>query len=474
MFLDNGQYWGMISTVLAFDALNSELQKRAESLDMEFAVAESLSDSALEFVFGNPALVPRYDVSLQLTIPGRNWLLLAKGRTAHSRAQLQLLRVLAWGVALTIAALLHAFLKATLRQNETLQALHNSQLRLGKIITSAPQGMAIINADGHFLTANPSLCNTLGLLFVQLLQRNIFDLLPLAIHADIAELLQSVTDASHIHGRQFETSLKHSNHSQVAVILSLAPLQSQQQNHEWVVQILDISERKRLDKLKNDFVSSVSHELRTPLTSIIASLRLMNSGVLGDFNEKCKKIIQIAHQNGERLSLLINDLLDMDKLLAGKMLLDLQEHNLNKLVQQAVDINQAYAQQLNISLVYQAPDEIYKVWVDAARLQQVLTNLLSNAAKFSPAGSRVLVNIVRHDQQVRVEVIDQGIGIAAAEQANLFTKFYQVDGSSSRQKGGTGLGLAISKELMLAMNGVIGVVSEVGKGSCFYVDLPLK
>lgn len=470
VFLDGGEYWGLLSTVLDFDALYTELQKRAKVDALEFAVVDAPTDGNERFLFGSQTVVQSHDVSVRLVIPGRSWMLLAKGVESVDLSRLGLLRVLAWAIALLIAMLLYAFLKAIRHQQQIALVLKESQSRLSQIVSSAPQGMAIVAGDGAFLTANPSLCECLGYSLIEIYNTSFIALLPSQLQREIFEVLQSTEVHRSARNNQFETTLLHANQTRVAVILSLAPLQRQ---GEWVLQVLDVSERNRLEKMKNEFVSSVSHELRTPLTSIVASLRLMNSGVLGDFNERCKKMITIAYQNGERLSTLINDLLDMDKLLAGKMQFDLQSHNINELVRQAVSMNQAYAQQHKVSFVYQEPTEIYSAQVDASRFQQVLANLLSNSAKFSPVQSQVQIKLYQHASAVRVEIIDVGMGISAKQQANLFTKFYQVDGSSSRQKGGTGLGLAISKELILGMNGEIGVISEEGKGSCFYIELPL-
>lgn len=241
----------------------------------------------------------------------------------------------------------------------------------------------------------------------------------------------------------------------------------------FIVLVRDISERKRLERMKNEFISTISHELRTPLTAVLGTLRMLAGGVLNDKPEQASKAIKIADQNGQKLARLIDDLLDMDKLLAGKMQFDCKIQALYPLVLEAIEQNTAYAAQHQVRIELNTQDEQIRVSVDRHRFQQVLANLISNAAKFSAPDTRVSITINADNKRVQIAVTDTGIGIPKSVQDNLFQKFYQVDSSNTRQKGGTGLGLAISKQLIEAMQGNIGLRSEEGKGSCFFIDLPI-
>ena len=236
--------------------------------------------------------------------------------------------------------------------------------------------------------------------------------------------------------------------------------------------VRDITERKRIERMKSELVSIVSHELRTPLTSISGALGLIVGGALGEPSPSMLQMLTIAHSNSLRLGRLVDDLLDMDKLVAGKMALELREHSLAVLLQLATGANQGYAAKHGVQLEL-LPVPALQVIADDDRLQQVLANLISNAVKFSPAGGTVSLGAQQQGAWVRIWVRDQGPGIAAEFHTRIFQKFSQADSSDTRQKGGTGLGLAISKKLMAHMNGRIGFDSEPGQGACFWCELPL-
>lgn len=237
--------------------------------------------------------------------------------------------------------------------------------------------------------------------------------------------------------------------------------------------VRDITERKRLEQMKREFIATVSHELRTPLTSIRGALGLVASGTLAAAPEQLAQLIGIAHKNSERLTHLINDLLDMEKMAAGGMRFDMRVQPLMPLIDQSLEAIRSYGEPCGVSFHLIARADDVAVCVDAQRLLQVMANLLSNAAKFSPAGGEVEISVIRHDPWVRVAVRDHGGGIPASFHDQIFNKFCQADASDTRQSGGTGLGLAISKELVERMQGRIGFESREGDGAMFHVDLSL-
>ncbi len=232
----------------------------------------------------------------------------------------------------------------------------------------------------------------------------------------------------------------------------------------------EITERKKVERMKNEFVSTVSHELRTPLTSIRGALGLIAGGVAGAISPQAKALIDIAYSNSERLVRLINDILDIEKIESGKMVFDLQPQELMPLVEQALAANEGYAAYLGVHYVLAQTVPGAQVSVDTDRLIQVITNLLSNAAKFSPLGAAVELAVTRTGAMLQVAVTDHGPGIPEEFRSRIFQKFAQADSSDTRQKGGTGLGLSISKAIVEHHGGEIGF-STTG-ATTFYFTLP--
>jgi PAS domain S-box-containing protein len=243
-----------------------------------------------------------------------------------------------------------------------------------------------------------------------------------------------------------------------------------------IVIVRDISERRKIERMKSEFISTVSHELRTPLTAIRGALGLVVGGAMGAVPDKIAALLAMAHKNSESLTRLINDLLDIQKIEAGKMDFIFERLSLQSLLQTAVNNNQGFAQSMETEIVLSDSCNDATVMVDAGRFQQVMANLLSNACKYSPEGSRVRVmTMMRNENWIRIEVIDQGSGIPEAFRERLFQKFSQADSSDTRAKGGTGLGLAISQAIIKQMQGEIGYYMDElqSAGTHFYIDLPL-
>ena len=240
-----------------------------------------------------------------------------------------------------------------------------------------------------------------------------------------------------------------------------------------VLIVHDVTELKQTEKLKKEFVSIVSHELRTPLTSIRGSLGLLINGVMGEFTPKVNKLLEIANSNCERLLLLISDILDIEKIEAGKMVFELKRTDLMEMVNSSVEANQMYANQYGVSLQFIEPDVRIFVNVDTDRLMQVLANLISNACKFSPKGESVSIEMKKIQNKVRVLVSDKGPGVPLEFQSRIFQKFAQADSSDSRRKGGTGLGLSISRSIIEKFGGVLHFITKPNEGATFYFDLPI-
>jgi len=237
--------------------------------------------------------------------------------------------------------------------------------------------------------------------------------------------------------------------------------------------VRDITERVKIERMKSEFISTVSHELRTPLTSIRGSLGLIAGGIAGELPAQAKALLDIAHKNSELLILLVNDILDMEKIEAGKMEFQTAPIKLMSLIKQSLEANRSYADQYRVT--YRLEDEMPEVMVhvDANRMLQVLANLLSNAAKFSPMDSEVTVNTILDGERVRVNISDRGSGISEEFRSQIFQKFAQADSSDTRKKGGTGLGLSITKAIVEQMGGRIGFDSTPDVMTTFFIEFPV-
>lgn len=353
-------------------------------------------------------------------------------------------------------------------------ALAKSEDTFRSAMEFASIGMALVSTEGRWLKVNKALSDMLGYSEQELLKT---DFQTITHQEDIDTDLEYVEKmlSNEISFYEMEKRYIHSDGHTIWANLSVSLARNEDNTPRYfIAQIQDISERKEIERIKAEFISMVSHELRTPLTSIRGSLGLIEGTMAKDLPPKAAKLITLAHKNSERLILLINDILDMEKIASNKMRFDMQWENLGDIVRGSVEANQAYADKFKVSyLVENIQDEIF-VNVDEQRLAQVLTNLLSNAAKFSAENSTVTISVETHDGNVRVSVKDTGSGIPEEFRSRIFEKFSQADSSATRQKGGTGLGLHISKQLMEHMSGDIGFESTMGEGTTFWFSLPVQ
>jgi signal transduction histidine kinase len=231
-------------------------------------------------------------------------------------------------------------------------------------------------------------------------------------------------------------------------------------------------ERKRLQRLKDEFVSTVSHELRTPLTSIAGSLGLLMGNAAGKLPDAAVNLLRIAHTNSQRLVRLVNDILDIEKMESGQIVFKFGRVEIRPLIEQAIEANRGFAEGSDVRIRLEDACVVCDVRADPDRLAQVVTNLLSNAIKFSPADNEVVVAIGNGTDIVRILVRDHGPGISADFKPHIFERFAQADATNARQKGGTGLGLSIVKQIVDRLHGEVGFADAPGGGTVFHVELP--
>ncbi|NOQ13991.1 MAG: PAS domain S-box protein [Methyloprofundus sp.] len=345
---------------------------------------------------------------------------------------------------------------------------------LSAIFDSAIDALFTIDEKGEIVRVNPAAQTMFGYCEEELMGQNITLLMPephRSLHDQYLQNYLSTGEKKIIGiGREVEAIRKDESIFPCDLAVSEVNLYGK---HLFTGVLRDISERKRIEQMKNEFIATVSHELRTPLTSIHGALGLLRSETLDTLEPLAQELLEIAHANSNRLILLVNDILDMEKLEAGALKFDIKIHPLTSLIELAVVSNQIYAEQHNSFIEISENLPQVSVAVDQHRYIQVLTNLLSNAAKFSPKDRPVKIEATANDDIVCVSIIDEGPGIPESFKDKIFNKFSQVESANSQKTPGTGLGLSISRELMEKMGGKIGFDSNLGKGSRFYVELPV-
>jgi PAS domain S-box-containing protein len=351
--------------------------------------------------------------------------------------------------------------------------LLDSQQQLSAVFENVVDGIITIDEKGKIQRFNPASEKIFGYGAEEAIGQNVNILMPDPYHGEHDGYLKNyvVTNNAKIIGKGREVEGRRKGGSIFPMDLAVSEMWIAGQRMFTGI-VRDITERKQIDKMKNEFISTVSHELRTPLTSIKGSLALVRSGVAEDFPKKPRSMIDIAYSNSDRLVRLINDILDIEKIESGKIDFRMEALDLMPLVERAIEENKGFADRHEVTLAIVDTVSEAMVEGDQDRLLQVLTNLLSNAVKFSPEGESVEVSASRKNGGYRVAVKDHGPGIPEAFRERIFGKFTQADSSDTRKKGGTGLGLSISKAIVEEHGGAIGFDTQTGDGATFFFDLP--
>jgi len=321
---------------------------------------------------------------------------------------------------------------------------------------------------GRFIDVNQEACRSLGYSHKELLTMSVYDIV-VDLDDDFFKIrLSQLNKGENI---RHEGIHQRKNSSTFPVEVSIGIVEM---NNEKLFSVLarDITERQRIDNIKNEFISTVNHELRTPLTSIRGSLGLISGGAVGEIPEQAKEMLQVAANNTERLLLLINDILDIQKIESGQMTFNFDCIDMMPFIDKALIDNAAFAEEYGVKFVIMDKLDGAKVYADIVRLSQVMANLMSNAAKFSTQGDTVQIGLTKNRHYYIISVTDHGSGIPESFYDKLFDKFTQSDSSDTRKKGGTGLGLSITKLIVERHKGKIHFDSKIGSGTTFYVVLP--
>ncbi len=362
-----------------------------------------------------------------------------------------------------LAELARSLNQTAARLNESIRTLTEERNRSAAVLGSMVEGVAVIGADERVAFCNHAFCRSVGADAAGCTGR---PLLEIVRQSDLIALIRRALAARETLGG--EVTLGGARPRTFGA--TVAPVESA--GTSGVVLVLhDISELRRLERVRQDFVANVSHEFKTPLTAIQGFAETLLGGALDDA-QNSRRFLEIIRDHAFRLGRLTDDLLKLSQMEAGKLDLDLRPVAVADLVESCLETTRLKATAKQLTLAADCPDNLPAIRADSNRLREVLQNLLDNAVQYTPAGGRITVRAASAGNQVMVSVIDTGIGIPKADQERIFERFYRVDAARSREVGGTGLGLSIARHLVEAHGGRITVESEVGRGSTFSVYLP--
>jgi PAS domain S-box-containing protein len=349
------------------------------------------------------------------------------------------------------------------------EALRASEAHTRAVVDHLMEGLIVVDEKAVVRAMNPAAERIFGYTAAELVGRPLAVLVPETVSGDTSTFLREAHRRALGHITEWEGRRK--NGEVFPFELSLFEFRTPE-GQRLGGSIRDVSESREVERLKKEFVSTVSHELRTPLTSIRGSLGLLAGGVLGKLPPEAVEVVAVAERNVVRLVRLINDILDLERLDTGRIEMHFETVTLASVFARSLEAVGSFAAQEGIELECSATAG--QVWGDGDRLVQVLVNLLSNAVKFSPRGGVVRLSAASEGGWAQVRVADQGRGIPASFREAIFERFRQVEASDARQKGGSGLGLAICKAIIEQHGGSIGVESEEGQGSVFWLRLPVS
>jgi len=356
-------------------------------------------------------------------------------------------------------------------QDEKLTA---SNQQLQSVLNNAIDAIITIDAQGKVNSFNPAAERIFGYPADEVIGHNVNMLMPEPFRSNHDDYIKRylASEKANITGTRRELTGLHKDGTSFPMELGVSRMNIEGQTMFTGI-VRDLTETKKIDMMKNEFISTVSHELRTPLTSIRGSLSLVASGQLGTLPEQVVPLVNIGLNNSDRLMHLINDILDIDKLESGELSLQFESLPIVSLLQQAIDDNQIYAEQYDVEFQFKPQvDDDARIYGDRQRLTQVVVNFLSNAAKFSHAGDTVELSVINEGNNLCISVSDHGTGIPEEFRGQIFQKFAQADSSDTRKKGGTGLGLYICMTIIKQHGGHIDYESEPGKGTRFFFELP--
>jgi two-component system, OmpR family, phosphate regulon sensor histidine kinase PhoR len=347
-----------------------------------------------------------------------------------------------------------------------IEEVTTNKLRLEAVLWSMFEGVVVIDRSGDIILINKALKELLKI------EENPSGKSTIEVirNADIQDIVESVLmQPSGVLSREIAISTPVEKN----LMVHATPVIRDGENEAAVLVFHDISELRRLEEIRKDFVANVSHELRTPASNIQGYAETLLQGAIND-KENAKEFLGIIHSDAQRLSTLINDLLDLSRIESGKMVLDLEPNNLKEIVVDACSKIQRKIQEKAINFDVDIPENAQAVYCDKERIAQAVLNLAENAVKYTPEKGTIRIEASKGNNFIKVDVIDSGIGIPEEHIPRIFERFYRVDKARSRELGGTGLGLSIVKHIVQSHAGEVWVHSTPFKGSIFSFTIPVS
>lgn len=379
---------------------------------------------------------------------------------------MQFLKLMSATAAVIFGASVAWLYETNRRKSEA--ALQKSNAKTEAIVSAIPDAMFLLNPEGQILeiksTAGIGILNSL----LQGQKYNtIMDLFSIQDKERITAQLQRAVEAGTIQMEEYDLDEAGQN---LSLEVRIVPTTME----EILTIIRDVTSERNVERLKNEFISTVSHELRTPLTAIVGYIGILSGGVIPGIPKQANEMIENTNRNAKRLGILIDDLLDLQKISSGQIQYSMKNILIEEFIKHTVELNQGYASKYEVQLTYDNPVNKTNIRIDESRMHQVMANLISNAIKYSPTGEKVSVQVQYNNDQIRISVTDKGPGIPEEFRGQVFDKFTQSDSSNTRKVGGTGLGLSISKMIVEAHGGNIDFETTIGKGTTFNIYLPIS
>lgn len=354
--------------------------------------------------------------------------------------------------------------QTAVKLDRTIKTLTEERNRSAAVLASMEEGVAVIGGDQRVIYCNSAFCRDAGIANASCENRPAMELIR---HSDLLSMIQkALAGGEAIHGEVVVGSIRTRSLAATA-----APISFEGSTTGAVMVLHDITEIRRLERARRDFIANISHEFKTPLTAIQGFAETLLGGALDDAQNRTR-FLEIIREHALRLGRLTDDLLKLAQIEAGHMQRETEPVSVKDVVDPCMEVMRIKADQKGLLLEAEYGSDLPMLMGDARSFQEILQNLLDNAVRYTPRGGRIRVKAAVEESEVVLSVADTGIGIPKAEQDRIFERFYRADAARSRESGGTGLGLSIVKHLVEAHGGRIRIDSEVGQGSTFFVYLP--